>query len=559
MKNLVIKRGFLIFQKGKIMFLKRPIIVIFVIYSFILIAADYAGVFLPKNQSFLYHLAQYNRNVKIEGKIISEPEQYRDMHRFILKAAKVSETKIDEKILVYLNKNYEVSYGDNISIEGKISIPQKAAFPLIFDYQQYLARDEIYTVIYAKGFEFISSSPNPIMKFALSIRRDFVKKTDKYFKKSLADILKPIVIGDKSSLERETKDLFIDAGLMHILVVSGMNVAFVGALFIVIFKLFGLSLRKAFICSIPFIFLYVLATGANPPVLRAGIMFSCLLISLSLDREPLIYNSLALSALLILILTPQQLFTASFQMSYLATLGIVYFYNKIYFYFKNIKQPVLKLLSETFCVTLSAQIPMIPIGAYYFGKISLISFAANMTVVPMIGITTTLGFIFYFFTFISSFISLLISYVLSALLYIILFATIFFGQVKYASILVAKPHIWQIAAFFVFFFSLSFFKGKKKIVICAIILILYLGYCKAVKMSQKGKVYETFYEGRNMSVLHIKTDDKNTFIINQKNKYDRYYIYSLGEYMRLAGIKNAEIIYDGSDREELYKDLGLSG
>ncbi|MDR2772923.1 MAG: ComEC family competence protein, partial [Elusimicrobiota bacterium] len=385
------------------MLLKRPIITIFIVYSLFLVISDVCGLFLPTNQSFLYYLSSYYRNVEVEGRVISLVQSYGWGSTFVMETKRAGGAKVVEKVLVSLPRAYKVDYGDNIVLWGRLSIPQKAPFPLVFDYQNFLARDEIYVLMRADSCEFISSAPNLIMKFAFYVREDIVNKIDKYLKKGTADLLKPLIIGDKSGLDNPTKTLFMDAGLTHILVVSGLNVGFVAALFIAIFKFAGIPLRKRFIVVIPLIFLYVLATGANPPVLRAGIMTTCFLISLSVQREPLIYNSLALSALIILIFTPQQLFTASFQMSYAATIAIVYFYKKFYVPFSKVRNRFLKILIGAFCATTAAQVTMIPISAYYFGQFSLVSFISNTVIVPLVGFITTLGFVFYILTFISKF------------------------------------------------------------------------------------------------------------------------------------------------------------
>ncbi|MDR0822433.1 MAG: ComEC family competence protein, partial [Endomicrobium sp.] len=462
------------------------------------------------------------------------------------------------KTLVLAPQGYSISYGDEIALDGYVNLPNTAPFPLLFDYQKYLSRENIHTMFRADSFEFIKSSPNPIMKAALFIRNDIVKTIDQYFKPAYGAILKPLIIGDKSSIQKEIREAFVDAGLMHILVVSGLNVGFVGGLFLIIFKALGLPLRKVFLLTIPAIFLYVLITGANPPVLRAGIMFSVVLLSLALDREPLIYNSLALSALLILIFSPQQLFTASFQMYYLATIGIVYFYPKISALFKSVKNPYLKALISVFCVTADAQIFMYPISAYYFGKISAISLLSNMLVVPLIGIITTLGFVFYFASFISSFLAMLLSYCLSFMLAIILFLVNFLGTMRYASIPVAKPHLWQLFFFFIFAFAITGLKGKKKWIVSSLILLIGISYYFTEKIIDNNKTAETFYENRNMTILHTKNKGKNSFIITQKQGryYDKYYIYNFKQYLSFAGLKSPEIIAsDIKDQTQFQEDF----
>lgn len=543
----------------KSLIFKRPVITIMIIYIFFILILNFTGFFSPNKQSIAYHFTEYKKPVLIEGKIISNPEITKTGNKFILKASKINDYNINEKIMVNMPPAYNISYGDIIIIEGKIKKPFKAIFPLVFDYQKYLARNEIYTVFDVSSLEYITSKPNLFKKLALSLQEDIVKKIDSYFKDPYAAILKPMIIGDQSALNNEIKDSFINAGLMHILVVSGLNVGFIGAIFVFVFKLCGLPLKKASLLSIPFILLFVAATGSNPPALRAGIMFSCILISLSLNREPLIYNSLALSALIILLFEPQQIFTASFQMSYGATIGIVAFYPYIYNLFKKIKNKILKFFCGVFSVTFSAQILIIPLCAFYFGKFSLVSFIANIFIVPTVGIILTLGFIFYISTFILSYISLAISIILSLIMHIIVSATFFFGSLSFASINIAKPSLIRTILFFIFIFSMIFFKSRKRIIIALILFLFSLSLILIPNLKNRNKILFNIYNNRNISVSHIKSSQNNIFMIYQKRKYyDKYSINSLKQFISFSGIKKYEVHAIGFDKNKTLEDFNLN-
>jgi len=543
------------FLKTPVIF-KRPVITVFLFYAAFLIFLDCIGIFDPQKQSFLLYFTQYNKPVSVEGKVISNPEITEYGQKFILQAKRINEFSVNEKILVNSPAGYKISYGDIINIEGAISKPKEADFPLVFDYRQYLARLGIYTLFRVYSFEYIESKPNPVKKFALWLQRDIVKKIDNYFKKAYADILKPIIIGDKTSIDPRTKENFIDAGLMHVLVVSGLHVGFVGAMILVILKLCGLSLKKASLLSIPFIFLYALATGANPPALRAAIMFSSILIALALDREPLIYNSLALSAILILLFQPQQLFTASFHMSYAATIGIIYFYKDIFGIFGDIKNGILKFFCGVFSVTVSAQLLLIPVCMYYFGKVSLISFAANIIVVPLIGVITPLGFIFYFFTFIFSYISLFLSVIISIILHFILTAVNISAGFSFSTAAAAKPEIWQLTLFFVFLFFITRFKDKKRFIFSGICLIISFCGITVPKFIAKDRVAFNIYRGQNITAVQSINNGLSAFMLYQQtDRYDKYYIDSFLQFLSFSGIKKAEISFVGFNETDVSNQI----
>jgi competence protein ComEC len=449
---------------------KRPVITVFIAYAFTLILLDAFGYFSYEKQSYLYKLIDNNDTVSVEGRILSVPQLVKNSKRFVMKTSTVNGIAVSEKIIVNSHSGYSVSYGDIINVEGKLKKPFSSAFPLLFDYQKYLARSEIYVVLDISSFEYIDSKPSIVKKFALAFRQDIIEKFDDYFKKPYSDVLKSLIIGDKSTLSWDIKNSFSDSGIMHILVVSGLHVGFISIIVLFILKLTGLSLKKVLLLSIPFIFFYCFVTGANPPALRSAIMFSCVMFSLSLNREPLIYNSLALSALIILIFQPQQLFTASFQMSYGATIGIVCFYKNVLVLFRNVKGKILRFFCRVLSVTISAQLILIPVCMYYFGKISIISFVTNIIVTPLTGIILYLGIIFYILTFIFQYAAALCSFLLSLLLKFILSVTIFLGNIKFAVVLIPKPSVIQLLLFFLFLFCIRYFKNKKRFIFSGIIL-----------------------------------------------------------------------------------------
>ncbi|GHT34161.1 hypothetical protein AGMMS49592_3760 [Endomicrobiia bacterium] len=162
----------------------------------------------------------------------------------MFKTSIVNGNVLNEKVIVNLPAGYSVSYGDIINIVGKLKKPFSSAFPLVFDYQKYRARDEIYTILNASSFEYIKSHPNIVNKFAFAFQQDIIKKIDVCFKRPCSDVLKSLIIGDKSSLTSDVKNTFSDSGVMHILVVSGLRVGFVGAIVLFVLKLTGLSLKR---------------------------------------------------------------------------------------------------------------------------------------------------------------------------------------------------------------------------------------------------------------------------------------------------------------------------
>jgi competence protein ComEC len=453
---------------------RRPVITIFVVYSSVIIILNYLGYFSVQNRSNIFKLFKDNRNVLVEGKVISEPYVTRKIKKFVLKTISINDTKIEESVLANAPIGYLIKYGDIISVEGKLYRPASAKDINAFDYQKYLERNEIFFVLKIYSFEYIKSQPNIIKKIAINLKNDVVNKIDNYFLYPNSAILKSLVIGDKTSLDQKIKSSFSDSGVIHILVVSGLHVGFASVIILFILRLFCIPLNKASLISIPFIFFYAVSTGANAPAMRSAIMLACIFVSLSLDREPLIYNSIALSALIILIFKPQDLFLASFQMSYLATLGIVFLYSKIFGLFKNVKNSILNFFCGVASVTTSAQLALTPILMFYFSKVSVVSFFANIIVVPLTGIVLGCAIVFYISTFLFKGLAMIIAYILNLFINFIVCVTTFFGNFNFSSIVVNKPAVLELLLFYIFIFFIFNFKKEKRIIFSSAILGLNL-------------------------------------------------------------------------------------
>lgn len=533
---------------------KRPVISIFVFYSVVLIILNACGYFAYEKMSRLYHFTSARSQVLLEGKIISEPQTIKKNKRFVLKTYLGNGNKIAEKVLVTCSTAYSIKYGDIICVSGKLRKPFSQAFPFGFDYQKYLARNEIYTCLNVKDFEFIKSDPSNIKKVAISFKCSIVEKIDAYFKKAYGDVLKSLLIGDASLIEPDIKMSFRNSGLMHILVVSGLHIGFVSIFIVFILKFLGLPFKKSKYISIPFIFFYCIVTGANPPALRAAIMFSCIIISMSLDREALTFNSIALSALIILLFQPQQLFTASFQMSYVATIAIVCFYPKISDVFSFIKNPVAEFFCKVLAITISAQLLLTPICAYYFGNVFLVSVLANIVVTPFAAIILYLGLSFYLISFIFPQVAALISILLSAILKFILAATVLFGNLKFASVLVAKPLEYQVIIFFIFLFCSFYLSGRRRIFILCTLILLFALWILCSKFYERNKVFFNFYDSGQNHTLQVKSSSKNYFILFSDNfGINDFYLASFSDFLNFSGVKNPQIFTSFSNSSRLFK------
>src|SRR5690606_3938193 len=162
---------------------------------------------------------------------------------------------------------------------------------------------------------------------------------------------------DRNSLDKEVLNTFSVTGTIHVLSVSGLHVAFVFAVLYTL--LFWMKDKKWKIAKslilIFFIWVYAFITGLAPSVLRASILISFGIVALNLSRRANIYNTIAASAFFLLLYNPYYIFDIGFKLSYLAVIGIVFLYPKIYGILK-IKNRLLALIWSSAAISIAAQI-----------------------------------------------------------------------------------------------------------------------------------------------------------------------------------------------------------
>lgn len=299
------------------------------------------------------------------------------------------------KVMLYLSREdssaAHVRYEQTLLIKGHPFVPKAPDNPGQFDYQAYLARQQIFHQHFVRAGELLPVPATELQKrfslyqMALHVRQwaDSVLRQHVYHEDSYA-IASALTLGIKDGLDAELKEAYAGAGAMHVLAVSGLHV---GIIVMMLGFLFGLAEKRGLpkgvgiVVSLALLWAYALITGLSPSVLRAVTMFSLVLLGRWSARRISVYNSLGLSAFLLLCWQPLMAFEVGFQLSYCAVLGIVYFQPK----FAALWQPTNRLLRwlwELSCVSLAAQLATFPIGIFYFQQFPTFFWLSNFFVIP---------------------------------------------------------------------------------------------------------------------------------------------------------------------------------
>ncbi len=345
------------------------------------------------------------RKVLVKG-VVKDVELIRSGSlRFIAELNSVSknekEIELNNKFLVRvfdeqskLNSIYErIEVGNKFRITGTLQKGRGERNPGEFDYQKYLEAKGISGLVncYSADEINISNSESGFNKnIIFKTRRTIDRKIKELHLTTSAALLKGLLLADKGDVDFETREMFVNSGVIHVLAVSGLHVGFIVLIFLFLFTRLNIYLRYVF--TILGLILFLIITNSPPSVFRASIMAIIVIISLLSNRSYNTINALAFAALILLIINPSEIFNPGFQLSFSAVLSIVIIYPKIKSilddfsinkYFKGILLFV--------GVSLSAQIGTLPFTLIYFNKLSVISLFANLIVIPLIGIIVGIG------------------------------------------------------------------------------------------------------------------------------------------------------------------------
>ncbi|MBM3251432.1 MAG: ComEC/Rec2 family competence protein, partial [Candidatus Omnitrophica bacterium] len=212
-----------------------------------------------------------------------------------------------------------------------------------------------------------------------------------------SSLLRAMLLGERRDIPVYINDIFIQTGTIHILAISGLNIGIIAFIILIFLKVIRLPRRLRYILTIIFLFLYVFITGSPVSVIRATIMFIVFLSGFLFERESDIFNSLALSCLLILGFNPNQLFDIGFQLSFISLLSIVTFGRKIETQIYKIfpkKNRILSFFWSSNAVSLAAWLGVLGIIAFNFNIITPLAIIANLFIVPFMIVVSALGLSF---------------------------------------------------------------------------------------------------------------------------------------------------------------------
>lgn len=338
-----------------------------------------------------------NRVSGFSGTIVSPVNERTNHFRYDFRLESVSNDSIiatsNGIIHLYVKKdslnNSNFIYGDRLLVKGGFYPVPGPDNPNEFDYQLYLAHQNIYSHSFV-NFDQVKLTNNRPPNFLLSLAYQIRDRATAIIDTNIPDprengIAKALLLGIKDHIDNEIKKSYSAAGAMHVLAVSGLHV---GIIYLILQVFIGrlrqrgkMGKRLFGIISITIIWMYATVTGLSPSVLRAATMFSLVAMSQMSAREGNIYNTLGFAAFLLLMYDPYLIYSVGFQLSFAAVIGIVYMQPKLY-RLLDFRVWIIDKAWAITCVSVAAQLATFPLSAYYFHQFPTYFLASNLIVIP---------------------------------------------------------------------------------------------------------------------------------------------------------------------------------
>jgi competence protein ComEC len=352
---------------------------------------------LPQDDSSNINFYNDSGKATITGIVSSDPDVRDRNTRLILRASFVEingeRVEVSGNVLVFTSRYPAFSYGDTIRITGELKTP-----PVFedFDYADYLSHENIYSTILYPQIELIDSAAGfTLLKWIYSLRADMSEALARVLPEPQASLAQGMLLGIRSNIPDDLKTAFSITGTTHILAISGLNIGIVAGIMLSLgLLLFG---RRHYIyiwLALGVIWLYAVLTGLEAPVVRSVIMASIFLSAELLGRQRNAITALTFAAAVMTACDPQVIYTASFQMSFAAMCGLIFILPPLQAFGKSLANRIparFAMLStaavfiyDSFAVTIAAMAGVMPLAAYYFGIISIVSPLATLLVLPVL-------------------------------------------------------------------------------------------------------------------------------------------------------------------------------
>lgn len=442
------------------------IFIVFFAFSFGLLRAHiYTQTHVPLIDEFI------ENDVLVSGTVVSEPIKKESYVRYIIETDFIqqNETKyvVEQKLLIYDDVLSNVFYGNTVEAQGEIAIPKNlySEMSLLqgsqFDWGTYLKKDAIFYELFFPEITIIQEEPNSIYRKGkqtlFKLKQEFINNLETAIPEPESSLAAGEVVGVKNLLGDTLEKKFRETGIIHVVVLSGYNVTIVADS--IVKSLSFLPASSALYFGIFGIILFAVLTGGGATIVRASIMAILVLVARRYGRVYNITNALFITAFVMVFFNPMILaFDPSFQLSFLATLGLIYLAphveQKISFITNQLS------LRSILAATIATQLFVLPLLISMTGEVSIVSLVVNMLILPIVPITMFFAFLTGVAGFVSYIAANIFGFIASLFLSYQLLVVDVFSGVPFASIKLLPHSIYFIIGIYVLGYLLYIFRRR---------------------------------------------------------------------------------------------------
>ncbi len=348
------------------------------------------------------------------------------------------------RVLVRGKEGNHVLPGTVIAFRGKLSLPRQARNPGEFDYRQYLANSQVFYQVTADETAglIVTGQDGGIKTWLARGREKIASHLTHIIPAKERGLLLGVLFGDKSGIPDTDYEAYQRVGVVHLFAVSGLHVGFVLGMLWAFLSFWEVRPLFRLLLGLGCLTVYFFLVGWTASIVRASVMALVGLAALALGKKQDLSTTLALAALIILMINPGELLQRGFQLSFVTTAGLIYLTP----WLRNLG------LSKILAPAVAAQLAGIPLGAYYFNQISLVAPFLNIIAVGVSGIIVGLAMIGSILYFVWPPLSNPFFLGAGGLLYALSEFILWWGRQEWTGLIVPTPPLVLVVILYVFLF-----------------------------------------------------------------------------------------------------------
>ena len=437
--------------------------------------------------------------------------------------------------LLYSDENLKL--GDKFSLKARVKRPMGKFNDFDFDYKSYLKSSKIDYILYEESLSIKSRSKLGELK---ELFRAHTLKSLSYLNDKNKNTMASILLANTDYMDPNLKDNYRQAGISHILAMSGLHIGVLFVLINFILKKLSLSKKLRFGITAFLIFFYIYLSSMPFGALRAYIMILITFYSFISKRKIDKFDALLTSAILILIFNPYAILSASFLLSFFSVAGILLLYRPIYLALPS------KLSNKSLALSIAISIMIAPICLYFFSQYSILSIISNIFIVPLITLSIVLAIVMVIF---SPF-AIIISASVDLLLNISNFLIEYINKISFINISGSINELSILIIYYLFIFFAynkdSFLKYNKflRSVFYAFVLVSLFNFTYLILENQNYFRMDFIYVNQGDSTI-IRTKNKTIMVDTGGSLNENYRpgeIYTLN-YLKSRSIKNIDYLF----------------